>query len=497
MYGSESFHFVFNIKSENIKILEIKNLCCEMVFCKVGLHVSSYTQNIKEKNTIDKFLQTRNHVFDEKELNDFICVSLQNFKFNENEMEKFIGFMQNIKNYNDTQIEFLKNKLSYVKISHLGYFCYLISNFISSIEFKERLLNNYQKRGYYYTFFVDFLNILDNQTILDLAQSHFNINLKDSNAIKIDKICQNEKLSHYIQGAYLKRIIGEKMKFFNADKSIIKGVKVADLENPYCMLYIYGTTINEEKNKSIENKLAEGIEYYFNDFLNHIQNVDIRNNYSYKLGNKIKLYQELNLYFILNYVRTPAFLDDLFLSFNLFLSNKGNNMFKKTEEKNINFFAKSLIETLNPFENQIVFKKLQLVIIELILDNIQNNKFPKPIEILNEIKNYTKKSQYLYDFIMSVINKLYSFLNTCWDYKILDKELKFFGDSLFILKSGLNKELFENSDNISLAFFPINKDKIIFFTNNKQSSKENFNQIINKEHIMLSNKRNKFIVEVV
>lgn len=346
--------------------------------------------------------------------------------------------------------------LSYCSSYVLSDFTNIYFNFINRINKNESIvLKDYihkDKKRYFYDFYVELFLSLEKEKAMEIYNHTAYLNISLSKEIKNFLSFENQKTSHYIQGAYLLRIMGNEVKLeVNNEKINVSNRKV---ENPYCIPYFYGNSIPKD---SIEEKLS----IVENTYMNYLD---------YELSkNTIASFKD-KLIFILNYTRTPDFLSELQESYSLFHHEYIKMLYQKGDK-----YKKLLVEnTLNKFtyhERVIYFRELQMNLINFILGiikNINNSErydekdFEKDITkliLFNQNEN-RKDAQFFYTFIQVI----YTFLAEKYYIEYLNIDIKRFTYNLFIMKKHKQKYLFSNLTKIDFVYFPFDKSKIVIFT---------------------------------
>lgn len=434
---------------------------------------------------------------DAERLNELLGISE---KYNFSNINNIIDFINYVvyKNEFNCSLE-LMEKISetlIIKKNHLTYINYMnLGLFLGLFLEKINLLKNTEEEKYiwkYKDFWNKIIYLIDKKVLLKIAKGYFTIPIatdkKDCPKYLKDFYYTNgekEKSSHYIQGAYLERILGTKARVEGNVKTF--NPHYTPYQNPYWQYYFYGETILPD---AIENILAKNIETKTNDILDAVETSSLKNYFNKKsvCGLKIdKLFIENNSLFVLNYIRTPTFLNDIYEGYFQYLKSIVGESDIST------FIIEESNEQISMVELQTISKTFQLSIIEEFLTIFINKGDISIQSCINTFKNNIKKvigfnlyiveSILLESYLKLILKKLIEFTGYPW---LIDKiniksKIKYFTENLFILKTKTSENvgIFGDKNPIIFAYYPINKDKICFF--NIPSIKNN--QVLDKKYL--------------
>ena len=248
--------------------------------------------------------------------------------------------------------------LSYLTHYKLAVFFHLISDFINEIKDTD-IINikskSISKKNYYYSAYKKFIILLNKEYSSNLIDAYkylgyLNISLdgelleiiknllnKEFNKTKLKK--DNQDNSHYVQGAYLEHICGIQVKY----KDAMINIKETSPKNLYCKPYFYGNSVAEN---SIEKKLH----IIEREFINYI--FEIKNRVNTKATVKDKIY------FLINFIRTPYFLQQLSDNYIIFSKNHiENHDISHMDYKSV---VEEVSNYTNYHENMLFFKNFQI-----------------------------------------------------------------------------------------------------------------------------------------
>lgn len=412
--------------------------------------------SIKEKKDFIIFLDSgiqfylenrfdENRLKEMKNSNTTILDLFHNFFFKEKIVEtEFLLFIDFVDNF----IEH-KNYFSYVSYYVLAIVINMMFEFLYTINNDNVLYKNntIPKKPFYYQKIIEFLSLIEPNILKKsyIYRAYLNTSLPDDLLLKIGLKGQDN--SHYIQKAYLNKVVGSQVYLnphIRKDKPI-NILKTSD-RNPYCNPYFYGDSLPKN---SIEHKF-KAIENHYEKYLNIFHN-DV--NLSVSVNSKI--------YFLINYIRSPAFLDDLLLSYDRFNTNY---VYKYSNElgdlKKGYEVSEEIMSNPSYHETFLFFKNLQYSLIEGLIEKLENKKFN--LFSLTKKTNYLiftkpKKNQYFYQLILTKIFNFFSSTNHTSELQEIN--ITEYSYSFFIPKIK-NKFIFEDFYPIEYCYFPIKKNVI-------------------------------------
>lgn len=376
--------------------------------------------------------------------------------------------------------------ISYIEEYSLSLFINICFSLIYKIKKNEVLKVNSKeipKQSYFYSHLIQFIKKINDDLFVSAYQytGYLNITLDSKIKDKID--LKDQTNSHYIQGAYLKRIMGDNI--FIESKEIYINPKNTNIENPYCKYYFYGNSIPQN---SIEKKLSN-IE---NDYLLYLDNLEQiiygnKSKQTYYSNKNINFHQEHNLIFILNYIRTGNFLDDIRDGYIKFCkrykqytaTTYPNNI---TEQRYYgNYMSDQFTKNTTHIQSFKFFKIFQTQLLSFLLDIISNNIRIEKSFIDDFITKYLTNNPIIsgdfvsndknWCFIIMTLNKIKEFIfDKTYNIRILQINFNKFSYNLFIPRvSNFHQENhnFSNEKSIIMGYYPINKNSLILFHQDK------------------------------
>lgn len=445
---------------------------------------------------------------------DFISSIVFKNKITEKEFLDFINIEKN------------ENLISYLDEISISFFINICFSYINAIGSQEKIQidNKFPpKHNYFYSVFIKFLKNL-NDDILDKAYKYTGyLNILIDRNIKSKISLDEQANSHYIQAAYLKRIMGERVILEGKDIEI--NHNGTNHNNPYCRPYFYGNSIPET---SIEKEFKH-VENDFIPYLEQIEkiiNKDIAENTFFN-NKKLTFKEEHNLIFLLNYIRTPHFLDHLNSGYRYYSERDSFNKntiisLASNQEKDnyLNFFSYQTLKNTTITQRINFFKVLQYSLITYFVDIIKNDNKICPNKFITDIIDVYLKKYPIYsgdfvendqnwDFLIMVLEKFKKFIFVDeYDYFITAFDFTQFSYNLFIPRATnfnreneeFSNEIFSNESPILCGYYPQSKNKLIYFVKKQDTNLTNwYNDYpfeLSKENLMLKMNHLPFIVSI-
>ena len=431
--------------------------------------------------------------------------------------EEFLDFINIEKN------EILISYLDEVSLSFFINICFSYINGISSdneIEIDKKLL---PKHNYFYSIFISFLKNLSDD-ILDKAYKYTGyLNILIDGKIRSKISLDKQANSHYIQAAYLKRVMGEKVILEGKDIEIDHNER--NHKNPYCRPYFYGNSIPE-------NSIEREFKHVENNFINYLEQIEKIINkgiaeYTFFNNKHLTFKEEHNLVFLLNYIRTPHFLDDLNNGYKYFserdIFNKSTVISSLNNQEKDNYLRFYFYETLkNTTITQRInfFKILQYSLITYFIEIIKNNNKVCLDKFITDIIDVYLKKYPIYsgdfvendqnwNFLIMVLEKFKNFIFVDeYDYFITAFNFTQFSYNLFIPRvtnfnredEEFSNETFANESPIHCGYYPQCKNKLIYFVKKQDKNiidwYNDYPFKLTKENLMLKMNHLPFIVSI-
>lgn len=464
------FQPISHKKIKNYLQLKLSTSLIETIQIFLQKQINTLTfQNLKKTSNSKTEKIINNHTT----FLEFINSCVDNMQFNEVEADILIQYLENLNITEETEEIAL---LSYVSHYHLSILFFLLSKYLLSISPNEKIsLKNkgINKYNYFYSYYKKIFQLFYNK-YSDLFinaykyMGYLNLNIildkqllnlikKKLKEISNHNIGEDQINSHYIQGAYLEKILGSSIQNTHTKDSF--RVKDTHYNNLFCRPYFYGDTSHFD---SVEKQLSN-IE---NNFLNYTDNLKNRTYEKISIQDKI--------FFLINFIRQPIFLDSIIQNYTIHF----NESFDKSVDNYCPFsdnsyqISHAIVYSTNFHQNLLFAKSIQMFFLKFYLALIVNNNFYSfSIEqLMPSFEEYLKKNEtqdflttdsnqkFLYNIIVSISNFITN------DYLILRKKICIseVSNTLFFINKNKNT-LFTNANSFEFIFFPITHDELVIF----------------------------------